>query len=204
MNIQQRPLRLQDFRTTVSMESAKMNTERIQNNEPIQKESKKVRFSHSLQIHETLHVSNFTEEELDNTWYNICDVSRLRREEQQTLELLNSGNYRGDCDQHCARGLEKRVRKGALDRRHNREVARLTVLDEQDRQEYQLQDNPEAIAKAYIAACNYSMVVAYNVAVLDALYASDKALPTHNGEKRSRKKRVGPLSRIFRRKRNTQ
>ena len=185
------------------MDSAQTNVEPITIEPLIKKESKKVRFFQSLQFRETLHISNFTEEEIANTWFTSKECVQMKREEQQTLELLKSGAFNGDCDQHCARGLENRVRKGALERRLNREVARFTVLDEQDRQEYQLQHNPEAIAKAYIAACNHSMVAAYNVAVLDEIFASGKDLPTHNGEKIIQKKRAGPLSRIFRRKRNT-
>ena len=169
--------RHQYLHSTESIDSAEMHAEpikneRMKNNEPIKKESKKVRFSHSVQVREILHCSNFTEEERTNSWYTKCDIAQRKREEKQTLDFLKSGAYQGDCDQHCVRGLECRTRKGALARRQSKEAARLAVLKEQDMQNYEFQNNPEAIAKACIAATKYSVMAAYAIAAFDQLYAS--------------------------------
>ena len=174
--------------STESINSAEMHSEpiknrRMKNNAPIKKESKKVRFFPSVQVRRILHRSNFTAEERTNTWYTKCDIAQRRREEKQTLELLKSGAYQGDCDQHCVRGLESRIRKDALARRQIKEAARLVVLKLQHMQNYEFQNNPEAIAMAYIAVTRHSVMAAYDMAVLDQLYVSGTSLvPTDKVE----------------------
>jgi hypothetical protein len=210
---------LQYFSTTESMDSAEMQVEPTKN-EPIEKESKKVRFSESVYVRKTLHLNDFTDKELDNSWYTSQESAQMKREQKKTLELLKSGDYQGDSEQHCARGLECRLNKRALARHRNKMSGWLVVLEEQAMQNLAGISDPKAIASAYAAVSKHCKIAAYNMAVMDQLFAlnidrteddvKERSLQTYNmavmgrlhaskldAEEGSRKKRVAPRYRLL-------
>jgi hypothetical protein len=122
-----------------------------QDEEPVRKE---VFFSNQIRIRLTLHVRDYTQEEIEATWFSKTDFENIKADVRFDIGLLHEGTHGAqDTTSFCRRGLECRTKEGMRKRMSNKIIARNAVLDEQDRQwaNYET-DDAEAIAKVYIAA----------------------------------------------------
>eukprot|EP00545_Synedropsis_sp_CCMP1620_P008328 CAMPEP_0119003834 /NCGR_PEP_ID=MMETSP1176-20130426/793_1 /TAXON_ID=265551 /ORGANISM="Synedropsis recta cf, Strain CCMP1620" /LENGTH=220 /DNA_ID=CAMNT_0006955471 /DNA_START=33 /DNA_END=695 /DNA_ORIENTATION=+ len=110
---------------------------------------KKVSFNKLVFVRETLHIANYEHEEKRNTWFTKTEMRNIKVGMAATLRAILSGEYQGDDDRHCARGLEFRSRAGARKRKENKLMALEAVLKEQDDQYDDGIVNPTAISVVY-------------------------------------------------------
>jgi hypothetical protein len=101
---------------------------------PVKKERRSVSFKPSVSIRPIVHVNNISECEIKAAWYCRSDFVDMKKAFAFTTKMIHNGVYPGDDDEQCARGLEYRVRSGALARRENKLNGLEAVLDEQERQ----------------------------------------------------------------------
>lgn len=94
----------------------------------------KVCFNEHVVARNTKHIIDFTPEEVADTWYQKAEYKMMRTEFAVTVRNLSNGEYAGDTEHQCARGLEHKPRVRAYRRRTRRMNSLLTVLDEQERQ----------------------------------------------------------------------
>lgn len=89
-----------------------------------------------------------------------------------TMRTLENGEYTGDTDHHCARGLESRLSICAHRRRAREFDCLNAVLDEQQRQWYKQVTSAVALASVYTIAIGTSRQEASERGKLDAEEAS--------------------------------
>jgi hypothetical protein len=208
--------RLQYVHSPESMDSALTATdpiechgeERLVHTEKSRKREKLVQFFPIVEMHETLHVNDYTDEEVAVVWYSERDFAYMGADPRLVLELFECGVYPGDDDdqQLCLRGLEGRTKQGARERRYNKGLGRTAVLREQSLQECDSRHDPEAIAREYALATKHCSAAALEVGRMDEWHASGR-VPSFQPSKRvstSQKRRVGPLSSLLFRLRNMQ
>lgn len=135
---------------------------------------KKVSFSNQKQIRSTVHIRDYTKEEIEATWLTETDYANIKAEMRLAIALVHAGIVLGEEDtmSYCHRGLECRTKKGSTRRMINKTIARDAVLDEQDRQYDSFVTDSEAIAKFYIAICHPSQVSARIMGMSDEKDAS--------------------------------
>jgi hypothetical protein len=121
---------------------------------PAPRPRRRVVFNRDVYVQETIHVNDYTDNEIDATWYTREDFKNQKAEFAITVRMLATDRYSGDDDIHCARGLEYRHREGAKLRQKNKLNGLMSVLEEQSRQQLVGEENDEKISKAYIQA-NY-------------------------------------------------
>jgi hypothetical protein len=119
---------------------------------------KKVYFSHKIRIKPTLHIRDYTQEEIEATWFSKTDFENIKADMRFALGLLRAGILDQDTISYCRRGLECRTKEGVRKRMFNKASTRNAVLDEQDRQWDIFVTDSEAIAKVYVAASHLSQV----------------------------------------------
>jgi putative component of toxin-antitoxin plasmid stabilization module len=168
---------LHQFHHMVSFESAEIHIEQAQSKTVGQKYRKKVQFYHSVYVQETLHLNNYSEDERHATWNTRKEATRMRAEMNDTLDLLKSGEYNGDSEQHCSRGLEYRIGKGRAMRHYNKMNGLLAVLEEQENQKYEQRRDHQAIAIAYALATKHCVIEASKLGQEDAVDTSGYISP---------------------------
>ena len=113
-------------------------------------ESRRVTFKEFVIIRPTLHISDYADVEVLNTWYSRMEMKRIKREISETIVHVHSMAYDGDDDHYCTRGIEVFCfREYALNRKANKLLGLKTVLDEQDHHEHLRIVNPEAMRLGY-------------------------------------------------------
>jgi hypothetical protein len=122
---------------------------------------RQVRFLSIVYVRETLSVKNYSEDEIQNTWYSKDE--NLQRKAQLATELANTDS------KNCFRGLEGKSREGLQKRRLNKLCGWMSVFEEQKRQEKLGVHIPKAIATAYSCSVQKCCMEAYNIALLDEL-----------------------------------
>jgi len=133
-----------------SLQSSK--TERTEETAAVS--TRKVSFREARSI-DTIHLTDYSNEEVEGTWYSSKDIKKMKAEANSTaLELsmgmmsLNSDDPDDDPD-HCARGLEPRMPYSSMKRDQTKAMAVQVVLDEQSLQQEDGIPHPEWIANAY-------------------------------------------------------
>lgn len=114
------------------------------------KERRRVTFNTRVSVRPMIHVNDISDEEISDVWFCRDDFANMKKGFARTVKLISHGVYKGDDDVHCARGLEYRVRAGALARRENKLSGLEAVLDEQDRQLKSGIVNEERIREAFL------------------------------------------------------
>jgi hypothetical protein len=114
--------------------------------------SRKVVFNTSVTVRETLHIENYTEREIRNTWYSAEDISRIKLEIRCTVSSYRRGRL--DSLEHSSRyslrGIEGFYNKTAAKARQlNKLIGLKSVLDEQERQDSVGVRDLEEISKKY-------------------------------------------------------
>uniref|UniRef100_A0A7R9ZPG0 Uncharacterized protein n=1 Tax=Craspedostauros australis TaxID=1486917 RepID=A0A7R9ZPG0_9STRA len=93
---------------------------------------KSVRFAEHNEVHDTLHVNDFTDVEFSSSWLSDVDFQIITEMARITIELIELGESEDASPQLCFRGLRSRTwfAEEKLRRRHQNLVA--VVLEEQD------------------------------------------------------------------------
>jgi hypothetical protein len=115
--------------TTVSKESFAAPRSKL-----VKTERRRVSFKPSVSVRPIVHVNDISESEIKATWYCRYDFANMKKAFALTTKMISHGVYPGGDDEHCARGLEYRIRSGALARRENKTNGLKAVFDERDRQ----------------------------------------------------------------------
>jgi hypothetical protein len=110
----------------------------------------RITFNVRVAVKQTIHRSEFTEEEKSLAWYKKADFNRMKQSFTHTVQLMGAGRYPGDTDEMTSRGLEYRHREGATRRKTNKLNALYAVLDEQERQWREGYDNDEELRNVYL------------------------------------------------------
>lgn len=189
-----------------SMSSAEMDVNPIKTEFLVTKKS--VSFRHEIaQCQETLHVNDYTDEELFSCWYIAKDFEQMKKEEKPALRLLKKGLYPGDNNELCSRGLEYRYKQGAEQRRNNKAMGWMSVLEEQMMQANEGVRDDEALSRVYIAVNQHTRSTAYTTGLMDELDAEcEPLIPTKKLLCETQtahlivmqeKKKLNPFSRVF-------
>ena len=154
---------------------------------------KSVTFADDVTIHDTLHLKDYNEHEILQSWYNKADYSAIKEEIKSSLgrsssassyphngiPLFNDTNYEtttrtnskksSTTRRRCPppRGLEHWTKRGAHDRTLNRCSGITAVLQEQDAQNGRGEHYPNRIAEFYILATYHCQIEARNRALQD-------------------------------------
>lgn len=77
---------------------------------PAKKDRKRVSFKPSVSVRPIRHVNEYTDEEIKNGWFCRNDFDAMKKGFVSTVNMISRGIYQADNEEHCARGLEYRVR----------------------------------------------------------------------------------------------
>lgn len=167
----------------------------------LQHSRKRVRFFPQVIARETLHLNDYADDEVALVWYTHDDFDLMRRDRKETLALIHSGKYPGDDAHRCARGLERELRTGSVERRRNKRSGWLAVLEEQSIQKQCAIFDAQSIAMAYITATRHCLEGAYEMAIVDALEAAGLTPRTASRKGvRTAQHKAGGLVRFFRKR----
>jgi hypothetical protein len=151
----------------------------MQRNMPEIGQRRRIAFDEQVMVRTIEHINDKDSKEIDNTWYQRAEYQMMRASFAVTVRKIVNSQYRGDCEHHCARGLEFRSPGGAQRRRTNKLNALFAVLDEQERQlSEDDDDNQEALACVYVHANHMNQHEASRRGELDA----EEALRVHKGK----------------------
>jgi hypothetical protein len=163
---------------------------------------KKVSFAGSARVKLAIHINDYTDDEIQATWYNHDEICAIHDEINVTVQRVSCGKPLNK-KQFSFRGLEFVTSELAQQRSHNKAVARNAVLQEQKTQFYSGNYSEERLAQVY-QACNFhSQLVANMFGARDAkalTASSKKKNKTHRSHsshpKRSSSRRCHNESRV--------
>jgi hypothetical protein len=123
-----------------------------------------VTFAPSVQVHETIHVSDFSKEEIGSAWYCNSEIKSIKSANKGIVSKMERSV---DIIDESTRGLEWRT-QGALQRRRRvRYEASSSVLDEQELQKEEGCFDPDFLAYIYSQYSSRCQTAAYELAVRD-------------------------------------
>jgi hypothetical protein len=125
-------------------------------------EERRVTFFPQVFVRETIHIHNFSPDELAASWYGKEELDVIKNDMVTVVRLIVSGEYTGDTENLCARGCEFRHKEGARQRQMNKLNGILSVLDEQLRQERRGYIDDIELARVYISANAPCRIAAYS------------------------------------------
>ena len=154
----------------------------------------KVSFFESVRVKKTLHINDYTQDEIDATWYNEMEVATIRFNTKlfvQEMESTKKKKKKNCCklqhqhqqQQHeeddeeeetetTARGLECRTKLGQKRKFTLRRMSQLIVLDEQYRQFVMDEIDPDYLALLYKQSCEQCVLEARQLGEQDERSAS--------------------------------
>ena len=124
---------------------------------------KSVSFLPSVLVYRTLHINDYTDEEVEKTWYDGDEMADIVN---KCVEIIASLDNMSSED--CFRGLEVRTPEAQKKRTTHRFCAIDTVLGEQESQWQNQEDDIQKIRQCYMAYSKVSEAEAYRVGLLDA------------------------------------
>jgi hypothetical protein len=133
---------------------------------------KVVRFDDRVDLEHVLHFKDYTNDEIEDTWYCGADYSRFRKDIATTTHLILNRPDDVDGLQYTSRGAECRIAK-AVERRHrSRFQAWSAVHYEQDFQRVVGDKNDDRVAALYSQTTRSTVRDALDLAALDQLDAN--------------------------------
>lgn len=122
------------------------------------KHQKEVSFNEVVKAKKTIHISNFSTDEIDNCWYTENDFEVMKRDVRFEVNLLENECIKdeGECEQgemrHSTRGLQMFTKAGSKLRRECKRFSRNVVIEEQELQREEGSNDAEYIAEIYAMA----------------------------------------------------
>lgn len=92
-----------------------------------------VSFSSRVVVRHTIHLSDYTPEEIENTFFTKDEYRRIKEDIKFTLELMEADLLDEDSTEFCRRGIEHKTSQGLARRWSTRTESVLAVLAEQDK-----------------------------------------------------------------------
>ena len=132
-----------------------------------------VTFFPKVAVHAGLHLGDYSREEKNSCYYNESDYRAFKEETSYTASLVER-NVTLDEEFYCGRGVEYRTIDGANQRRKNKYIALLSVLQEQEIQYEEGIIDEQRIATAYQGASYSSKMSAYLLGMTDSKMAKEE------------------------------
>ena len=164
------------------------------------REKKTVTFAKRGSWRRTIHINEYTNEEIQATWYSRLEKKQIKEEIRVTVHLMSKGLLSrrnidnagictcGDYDEthYSTRGIEYYTRKLSTIKIQNKRIALDTVLDEQayQRAVYKSCD-PVKLAEVYKEATHESKVIASLIGLSDEKIA--ERLQNHHQQQHQRR-----------------
>lgn len=123
-----------------------------------------VSFKESVRVRPTLSYKNYTEDELEATWYTETETLQIRYQTKLVVQQMMKKSTASKVD---GRGLEYRTKHGYKERKAARMTSRQIVLDEQLRQKEMEDYDPTYLALLYTDACVSSKTTAHKFGLMD-------------------------------------
>jgi hypothetical protein len=111
--------------------------------------AKSVTFKETTTYREILPLSEISDEEMAEVWYNEDEYAEIKSHVTETIGRVAESGSIEEADGYCMRGLEGRTKFGARRRKNNKAKALNAVWNTQVRLWKQNVDNPLVIAAAY-------------------------------------------------------
>jgi hypothetical protein len=155
--------------TTSSMSSKRRRRPESPSDSPTTRRT--VSFARSAHVKSIPPLSEMKKKEVKNLWFTDKEYWMIRQSLTRLIGKIIAGTYEHDINglESEWRGLEKKTRKGSEERRTNRYIALVAVLDEQHRQKKQGQPVDSAnIAILYRLSSSHCQREAIQLAANDA------------------------------------
>jgi hypothetical protein len=130
---------------------------------------KEVRFCSSVLVRCTLHLHNYSDEEIKACWNDASEMASIRTNALATVAMMERTTIHADETKCCTRGLEQKTREGSDLRRYNRMKAQYAVLHAQERQKRDGIVDEYKIASTYSERVEMCQIQAHMLAVSAAL-----------------------------------
>jgi len=147
------------------------------------RKTRQVTFDPAVRAKFTLHLNNFTRQELQQSWYCADDIAAIRAEARQAVRQMDAlEKQHGHHQQHephaaevaiveeC-RGLECRTRRGLDWRNRHKRRSRRAVLEEQRAQQAEGVHFPDTLARVYKLQSQACVEAALKMGRMDQLVA---------------------------------
>ena len=89
---------------------------------------KSVTFSESVKVKKTIHINNYTDDEIDACWYSDEECQMTRSDVKYAIQLVGNGLLEQDTEQYSRRGVECKTRENQLRRKQLRMAAWYAVF----------------------------------------------------------------------------
>lgn len=143
----------------------------IQDDKPLsgKRPRRTIRFHERVQFKTIRHVSEFSEDEIKNGWYDKDDFNRMSENVSDIAKLIADGETRLDGEELCTRGLEHIVEEELADYRAEKMINSIdAVLDEQEEQWDEGKEEPGLIAELYAEYAKPLLREAHLIGLRDA------------------------------------
>jgi len=162
------------------------------------RKKRRIRFHERVQFKTIRHVSEFTDDEIRNGWYDKDDFNRMSENVSEIAQLIADGETTLDGEILCTRGLEHIVEEELADYRAEKMINSIdAVLDEQEEQWDEGKEEPGLIAELYAEYAKPLLKEAHLIGLKDAEqgYKSwDDLLEEEDYKKLKRKSAGSPRS----------
>ncbi len=133
------------------------------------RQKRKIRFHERVQFKTIRHVSEFTDDEISNGWYDKDDFNRMSENVSDIAQLIADGETMLDGEELCTRGLEHIVEEELADYRAEKMINSIdAVLDEQEEQWDEGKEEPGLIAELYAEYAKPLLKEAHLIGLKDA------------------------------------
>lgn len=143
----------------------------IQDDKPMssKRQRRKIRFHERVQFKTIRHVSEFSDDEINDGWYDKDDFNRMSENVSDIAKLISEGQTTLDGEELCTRGLEHIVEEELADYRAEKMINSIdAVLDEQEEQWDEGKEEPGLIAELYAEYAKPLLREAHLIGLKDA------------------------------------
>jgi len=133
------------------------------------RQRRKIRFHERVQFKTIRHVSEFSEDEIRNGWYDKDDFNRMSDNVSDIAKMIADGETGIKGEEFCTRGLEHIVEEELADYRAEKMINSIdAVLDEQEEQWDEGKEEPGLIAELYAEYAKPLLREAHLIGLKDA------------------------------------
>eukprot|EP00538_Stauroneis_constricta_P005028 CAMPEP_0119571400 /NCGR_PEP_ID=MMETSP1352-20130426/44101_1 /TAXON_ID=265584 /ORGANISM="Stauroneis constricta, Strain CCMP1120" /LENGTH=240 /DNA_ID=CAMNT_0007621079 /DNA_START=397 /DNA_END=1119 /DNA_ORIENTATION=- len=153
------------FTKTQHQQYTNNSNSNISSNSNMSATKKTVTFHECVRVKKTIHINNYTDDEIDACWFSRQDMANIRQDIAAALQSSSSSPSGPDAAE--MRGLECRTEQGSQQRRRDRHESLSSVLDEQELQRHERQFDDEMIAAVYSDTTQQAQLRASVAGMLD-------------------------------------
>jgi len=133
------------------------------------RQKRSIRFHERVQFKTIRHVSEFTDSEIKNGWYDKDDFNHMSDNVSDIAKLISDGETILNGEELCTRGLEHIVEEELADYRAEKMINSIdAVLDEQEEQWDEGKEEPGLIAELYAEYAKPLLREAHLIGLKDA------------------------------------